>query len=229
MLAIIIYTLCIPCLKNIFANALTHKTTVKEKSLGILVLMTNPYMRWGLAYQILANLAFAGISFLFLKELNPNGNAFFNEITILYFAFLLVQSIVLVFGEDIVPINRLSHISITMGICALAVICAALFPFGMARLIACFFVGLAYSCVLSGVQKVVTTKLRGDGYIEYVGWAQTAGRAISFSSTIFLGFCLSMGFSPSVLLAICGVIGVFSSYLLFILNRATDKKNPLAY
>jgi hypothetical protein len=205
-------------LKKIFINTSGHKILPQSKPLGFLALMNNPYMRWGFIYQVAGNLAFAGVSFLLLKELKPHGDLFLNEITMLYIAFLLVQVAVLLYGEDIIPINRVSQIASCMAICAIAVIFAALFHSGVWRLIACFIIGLSYSCTLSGTQKVVTTKLRGPGYIEYIGWAQMAGRSSSFAITMLLGLGLDFGFTSSVLLAICGLLGLISSSLLTFLK-----------
>lgn len=217
--AAIVCLLSLLFLKKIFFHNTDNKVEVKNRLLGFRTLMANPYMRWGFIYQIAGNLAFAGVSFILLKELKPHGDLFLNEITMLYLAFLLVQMIVLIYGEDIVPINNVSQISLNMGICAVAVICAAFSDSGLWHLATCFVIGLTYSFTLSGIQKVVTTKLRGPGYIEYVGWAQMAGRFSSFASTMILGFALSFDFSSSVLLAICGFLGLVCSFLLGILRR----------
>ncbi|MDR3478471.1 MAG: hypothetical protein P4M14_10630 [Gammaproteobacteria bacterium] len=171
IISIAICLLSILFLKNVFFNDNDNKIAVPNKPLGFNALMNNPYMRWGFIYQIVGNLAFAGVSFILLKELKPHGDLFMNEITMLYFAFLMVQIIVLVFGEDIIPISKISQIALNMAVCAVAVIFAALCHQELWRLTVCFIIGLTYSLTLSGMQKVVTTKLRGPGYIEYVGWA----------------------------------------------------------
>ena len=218
IVALTIGLLNIYFLKKIFSHSPDHKIVPPSKPLGFLALMNNPYMRWGFVYQIAGNLAFAGVSFIFLKELKPHGDLLLNEITMLYIAFLLVQILVLVFGEDIIPINKVSQIGLSMGICAVAVLFAGYFDPGLGRLFSCFAIGLTYSSTLSGTQKVVTTKLRGLGYIEYVGWAQMAGRFSSFAITMMIGLGMSSGLTPSSLLIICGLLGLVSSSLLMILK-----------
>ena len=232
--AIIIYFSSILFLKRIFISSPDNQIKVSTVPLGFSALMVNPYMRWGFAYQIVANLAFAGVSFILLKELKPHGDLFFNEITLLYLGFLLIQMIVLIYGEDVIPINKVSQITFSMGMCATSVMIAALARSSLWHLTACFVIGLTYSCTLTGTQKVVTAQLRGPGYIEYVGWAQMAGRFSSFTSTMILGFAFSFGFSPSVLLAICGLLGLFSSsWLTFfqmkIMNPSYTLPNPLKF
>jgi hypothetical protein len=221
--AILLYILAVIFLKSIFLASPDKGISSQTEHFTFSKLMENPYMRWGFIFQIIGNLAFAGVSFVLLKELKPQGDIFLNEITMLYTAFLFVQMVVLFMGEDIIPINTTSGVAFTMGICAVAVVIAGFSSTDPIRLMACFIIGLTYSLTLSAVQKVVTTRLRGLGFIEYVGWAQMAGRLTSFISTMTLGFALNSGMSASVLLSICGGLGLVSSSVLALALRGKMK------
>src|SRR3990167_6929431 len=144
-----------------------------QKPFSLRKIIENPMMRWGLIYQIAGNLAFSGVAFLFLSELKPHSHIFLNEITALYSAFLIAQCVVLVLGEDSVPVNEPVHIAPIMGLCGILVFIASVSQPGIARLIVCLLIGSTYSFSLSAVQKIITSQLRGPGYIEYAGWAQT--------------------------------------------------------
>lgn len=137
IVALILCILSIYFLRDIFFSAITTTYSSQKKPLLLAKLISNPFMRWGLVYQISGNLAFAGVAFIFLKNLQPNSNLILNEISMLYFAFLLVQVIVLIFGENIVPINKTSHVALTMGICGALVIAASLSTPGFLRLAIC--------------------------------------------------------------------------------------------
>lgn len=220
LFAFVLYILSIISLRSIFFTTINTTFTSQNRPLSLAKLISNPFMRWGFVYQIAGNLAFAGVAFIFLKNLQPHGNLFLNEISILYFAFFLVQIIVLIFGANIIPIYKTTQVALTMGICGSFVIAASLSSPGYFRLVTCMAIGLTYSITISAVQKVVTTKLRGPGFIEYIGWAQTAGRSSSFFITMIFGFALSLGFLPNCLLMICGFLGIVSASLLFRINTA---------
>jgi hypothetical protein len=81
----------------------------------------------------------------------------------------------------------------------------------------CVGIGLSYSFSLSAVQKIIIAKLQGISFAEYIGWAQMVGRLSSIASTIILGLAMSAGWSLSLLLVLCGVLGIAGSiFLLFI-------------
>lgn len=214
----ILISLSIYQLKDIFFSESNLLADFSKKPLSFSKLISNPYMRWGIAYQFLGNLAFAGVSFLLLKNLPLNADLFFNEITALYFSFFVVQIIILLYGEDIVPANQTSHIAIIMGLTGCFVILASLSHHSVFRLIYCLIIGLLYSFTLSSVQKVVTVKMRGSGYVEYVGWAQMIGRFTSFVVTLLFGFALSLKVDTSILLTTCGLFGIASAFILTIIK-----------
>lgn len=181
-----------------------------ETPLSFKKLVGNSLMRWGLIYQIVSNLSFAGVALLFLSQLNIHGSVFLNDITVLYSAFLVAQCAALIFGELVVPARNRSHISFILASCGLCLIIAGLSPPGVFRFIICGLIGLTYSFSLSSVQKIVIMPLRGSQFIGYTGWAQTAGRLSSLLSTLILGSLMSMGILPANLLIFCGLFGMFT-------------------
>jgi len=187
------------------------------QSLSLKKLFNHGLMRWGLIYQIVGNLAFAGVALLFLAQLNVHGSAFFNEITVLYSAFLMAQCIVLFFGERAIPAANTVHVSFILGICGVLVIVAGLCHPGIIRLGTSGLIGITYSFSLSAVQKVIITPLRGARFLGYMGWAQMAGRSSALVSTTILGMLIGIGALPSILLIVCGLLGTISasSLLLF--------------
>jgi len=182
-------------------------------------LIKNPVMKWGISFQILGNLAFAGVAFLLLAQLRLNGNVFFNEITALYAAFLFAQTLVLVFGENAVPLNQPRQIAWLMGICGLLILLTSMNYFIPLKLLLCAGIGLCYSFVLSGLQKVITTKLRGSGFIHYAGWSQTLGRFASLLVIILLGFAMRHGFSAAMLLGVAGGFGMLAAIMLGVISK----------
>lgn len=189
---------------------------LKATPISLSNLLKNPYMRWGLMYQILGNLAFAGVSFILLKELKSNGHVFFNEITMLYSSFLVIQIIIYIFGDNAVLLENSKQIAYVVGLCGLSVFSAGFFHSEVVRLIFCVMIGFTYSFSLAGIQKVVTTKLDGSGYIRYVGWAQMAGRGCSFAVTIAFGYAMSVNIVARSLLMFCGIFGIVASGLLML-------------
>lgn len=219
IIAIVIGISCTFFLRKIFFSPSTNIFSFShERSFLLADLLANPLMRWGLLFQVVGNLAFAGVAFLLLAELKINEHIFLNEITALYLAFLLAQGAALIFGEKIVPASKCVHVGYMMVVCGLFVFGASIIHPGLARLVICGGIGMCYSFMLSAIQKVVTTHLRGPGFIEYAGWAQTLGRFISFLSTSTLGMCMSVSFSASTLLMICGLIGIFGALLFVRVN-----------
>lgn len=214
ILALILTVFSIYLLRIIFFSPPINSLHTHTKPLMIAELFINKYMRWGFVYQIFANLAFAGVSFILLKELPLHSGIILNDITMLYLSFFITQLIVFIFGEAIVPAKRTSDVAFILGLCGCFVFLASLNNPGALRLVFSLMIGLTYSLTLSAVQKVVVTKLRGSGYIEYLGYSQMAGRLASFTVTMLFGLAMSMGITASTLLMLCGVLGIFSSFLL---------------
>lgn len=213
-LATLIFGVSIILLRRIYFLSMESISPKYVKPVSISRLIQNPYAAWGFLYQILGNLAFAGVAFLLLRQLPQHPHIFLNEISILYFAFFIVQGIILFFGEDFVPINNTFQIASIMGLCGCFVLLAGICSYEYLRFACCLLIGILYSLTLSAVQKVVITQLRGAGYVEFIGWAQTVGRLSSFSITMLLGFALSIGVNSSLLLTICGALGIMSAILL---------------
>jgi len=211
--------------KVFFSSYGTHSLSYEKqsKALSIKKLISNPLMKWGFIFQICGNLSFAGVSFIFLSGISSNASLILNEITLLYFSFFLAQSVVLIFGEKIVPANKYSHVGITIGICGILVLLSGISDNAI-RLAICSGIGLTYSCSLSAVQKVLVSRMQGPGYTEYVGWAQMMGRLSSIFSTITIGLAVSAGFSPSILLSACGLLGVISAILLILSSPSYKNK-----
>ena len=149
---------------------------------------------------------------------------FFNEITALYAAFLLAQTAVLIFGDDAVPINQPLQISMVMAVCGLLVLLVSMNHFLPSKLLICIGIGVSYSFVLSGMQKVITSKLRVSGFIHYAGWSQAIGRFVSCVVIILLGFAMRHGFSAGILLGISGVLGIFGAMILYAMSVCDGKK-----
>jgi hypothetical protein len=217
ILAIILYLASLPCLiKIFFAPSLSINYTKSKPSdpLTLRQMLSNKLMRWGMLFQLVGNLAFAGISFLLLSQLKPNGHLFLNEITILYTAFFIGQAGILLYGEGIIPANSTRGTAFIMFLSSLFIAAISFAHTSIIRLIFCVGIGITYSLLFSAIQKVVTTNLRGVGFVEYVGWAQTISRMAALSSTLLLGEALSNGISSSSLLILCGLMGMLGSALL---------------
>jgi hypothetical protein len=204
--------------KLYFSSPNTSLSHHRRQPLSFIKLIAHPLMRWGLIYQMIANLAFAGVAFLLLVELKPHGNLLINEITLLYAAFFLVQCSVLFLGEKVIPANSTWHIALLMVICSLLIIIASQSPPGIIRLSICALIGLAYSFSISAISKVVTAKIRGEGFVEYMGWVQSTGRLASLMSTIALGVAASRGYLPEALLMCCGLLGMVGAVILIVIN-----------
>ncbi|OJX10136.1 MAG: hypothetical protein BGO77_03210 [Caedibacter sp. 37-49] len=86
------------------------------------------------------------------------------------------------------------------------------------RFLACGGIGIVYSYSLSAIHKILTNKLQVSGFVEYVGWVQTISRLTSLLITINLGWALGFGFSSSMLLMICGILGIFVAIILMLTN-----------
>lgn len=186
-------------------------------------LISNPLMYWGFAFQFIGNLSFAGVAFLLLSFLKLHGDIFVNEITALYAAFLISQSVVLVRGDGIIPLNKTIQVAFVMGVCGVLIILTSLTHLVTVRLILCSGVGLTYSLLLSGVQKVVTARLKGPGFLSYAAWSQTISRFTSFIITGLLGVAMHYGYPSSMLLMISGVFGVIGALILGYIPIAIEK------
>lgn len=222
--AIILGTLSIIFLRRVFFPSIEPSFTSRPnqpKSFTNLIL--NPLMRWGIFFHVFVNLAFAGVAFLFLSDTKFNEKLFLNEISLLYVSFFIFQVFVFVFGEKIVMASKCLHISIIIGICGILVIISSISNTPI-RLITCCGIGLTYSFSLSAIQKILTSKLRGPGFIEYVGWIQMISRLTSFLIMIVLGLAISSGISPSVLLMSCGFLGILAAIFLGLITL-----RPLAF
>lgn len=176
-------------------------------------LLKNPLIRWGLYFQFLGNLAFSGVAFLFLAKLKIHGDIFLNEITVLYTTFFVMQFSVLIFGDTIIPGNKIQDMIWMIAACAILVFISGLTD-GHFKLFIVGAIGLVYSLILSGAQKIVVSRLRGKGFIEYSTWAQLIGRITSFGSIAVLGFGINVGISSSALLMVCGTVGIISCFML---------------
>jgi len=224
--AVLMSIFSIILLKEIFFPSIEYSMHLSRNSLSFRALIANPLMRWALFYQIISNLSFGGVALLFLSQLKVNGSIFLNEITALYFAFLIAQSMVLFFGERWVPAKKISHIGIILATCGFFILMASMMHSNEARLIMCIFIGIMYSFTLSALQKMVTTQLQGMQFVGYTGWMQTAGRFSSLISTILLSVLLSKGILSTDLLTACGILGIIGGILLNVLNYSW---NPLKY
>ncbi|GEM_PF-5421710 len=200
-------------LRKIFFAQGNHHHFSHKKYTPFSVLIQNPLMYWGFSFQFLANLAFSGVGFLLLAQLRLHGNIFLNEITILYTAFFITQFIVLIWGDAIIFGNQLKHMVWMVIICAVLVLIAGVSS-GFMRLGVCGLIGFVYSLMLSGGQKIITAPLKGEGFVEYSSWAQLIGRSTSFASTAALGVLMNCGLSSSILLLLCGGVGILSAILL---------------
>lgn len=212
-LALIIGVASTILLKKVFFSSHDAHHFQKREHVSLYVIMKNSLMRWGLFSQFLVNLAFSGVAFLFLAKLKLHGDVFFNEITVLYTAFFVVQFVVLIFGDKIVPGSKPLDMAWMIGLCALLILISGLSDNYM-RLVVCGLIGFVYSLMLSAGQKIITGRLRGKGFVEYSSWAQMIGRLTAFASTAVLGLMLGAGASSSMLLVLCGGVGVLSAFLL---------------
>lgn len=212
-LALVIGIVSTILLKEVFFSFRNAHHFKKREHVSLYVIMKNSLMRWGLFSQFLVNLAFSGVAFLFLAKLKLHGDVFFNEITVLYTAFFVVQFVVLIFGDTIVPGNKPIDMAWMIGLCALLILFSGLSDNYM-RLFVCGLIGFVYSLMLSAGQKIITARLRGKGFVEYSSWAQMIGRLTSFAGTAVLGLMLGAGVSSSMLLLLCGGVGVLSAFLL---------------
>lgn len=213
-LSAIVWLLSTVLLRSVFFSNSEKSTIHHEQSKSLTQLLTNPIMRWGFLFQITGNIAFAGVAFLLLANLKLNGHILLNEITVLYSVFLIIQFAVLLFGQRMIPVSKFSHIGVMIGICGLFVFSSGFYSSSVLRYFMCAGIGLTYSFVISAIQKLVTSRLQSEGFIEYVGWAQMTGRLTSFLSTSTLGLILSFGYSPNTLLIWCGIIGMIAPIIL---------------
>ncbi len=207
---------------GLFSTLLLRKIYFSQKNLPHFLpkehspfstLLKNALMRWGFCFQFLVNLSFSGVSFLFLSKLKLHGNIFLNEITVLYTAFFIAQFLVLIGGDILIPVKKPSHLIGIVFLCAFLILMSS-FNNDLMRLALCGLIGFVYSCLLSGSQKLINSRLRGKGYVEYSSWAQMIGRLTAFGSTACLGLLMSEGLSSSLLLAVCGGLGILSAFLL---------------
>lgn len=212
-LALVVGMISTMSLKKVFFSSHNAHHFQKREPVSLCVIMKNSLMRWGLLSQFLVNLAFSGVAFLFLAKLKLHGDVFFNEITILYTVFFVVQSVVLIFGDAIVPGNKPLDMVWMIGLSAVLILFSG-FSDGYMRLGVCALIGFVYSLMLSAGQKIITARLRGRGFVEYSSWAQMIGRLTSFASTGAIGLMLSKGASSSMLLVLCGGVGVLGAFLL---------------
>lgn len=196
-------------------SSLAHSS---KEALSLKALVANSLMRWGLLYQIISNLSLGGVALLFLSELNIHGSIIFNEITVLYFAFLITQVTALIFGDRVIPASTVFHIELIFVLCGLFILGAGICHPGMVRLVLCSLIGFFYSLSLSALQKIVTTQLQGTQFVGYIGWAQTAGRLCSLASISLLSIFMSMGIPATTLLAACGALGMSGAWLLMLVK-----------
>ena len=213
LIALVLGIISTLLLRKIFFSQKNPHHFLHKEHTPFSVLIKNSLMRWGLYFQFLVNLAFSGVAFLFLAKLKLSGNIFLNEITILYTAFFIAQLLVLIGGDDLIPVKKPIHLIGMMVLCAFLILTSG-FSNDFMRLGICALIGLIYSLMLSGSQKIITSRLRGKGYVEYSSWAQMIGRFTSFGSTASLGLLMSEGLSSSLLLIVCGGIGIVSAFLL---------------
>lgn len=218
-LTILIVTL----LRKAFRSAPSFSDKTSSQQLPLAKLMDIPMAKWGLLFQLLFNLSFAGVSFLLLSELTSTSHWFFNGISMLYGAFFIAQLAVIAYGNKIIPVNNTSQMSIAMTLCGLGVLFTGFATTENATLISCVALGFAYSLCLSATPKVVTEKLQNDIYIGYLSWAQIASRGSSLIITILIGFAMSQQFSAHTLLIVCGLVGIISAGLLYKFGLETNR------
>jgi hypothetical protein len=215
--------LCTLLLKKVFfSSSDSSRLSTKNRSVPLITIISNPWMRWGLIYSIFVNFAFAGVTFIFLSQIKTSQNTFLNEITSLYLAFFLTQCVVLIFGEKIVPAKEPFHAAFLMGMCGALIIISTISE-STAQLAICWGIGITYSISLSSIQKVLIPKLRGGGFIEYIGWVQMVSRLASFISTMTLGLAISLGIAETGLLVFCGLLGIISAILLVLIHPKPEE------
>ena len=218
VLAILIYTVSLPNLIKIFSHTgQNNHFSPPSHILTFRSIIANPIMRWGIVFQLFGNLSFAGIAFLLLSQLNPHGYLFLNQITALYAAFFVSQCCILLYGEKCIPATTTRDVAIIMALCSVFVIVSSLSQ-GLINLAFCAAIGIVYSVLLSAIQKIVTSRLMGNGFITYIGWSQMIGRLAAFASITLLGAAISAGIGSTLLLVICGIMGICFSILLSLLN-----------
>ncbi|PMS36955.1 hypothetical protein B0G57_1454 [Trinickia symbiotica] len=176
--------------------------------------MANRLMRWGLLYQLVVNFAFGGVTYLLIVELKPTSNIALNGISALYFLFFVYQIAVMLMGDGAIPAARLSGIVRIVALTAgLAIAIGSCTNFWL-DITLCSAMGLLYAFELGAVQKVLISKLKGPQYLSYSALSKVCARLASAASVAMLGFGVAMGISPSSLLIMCGVAGLFGALLL---------------
>lgn len=109
-----------------------------------------------------------------------------------------------------------------MGMCGALIIISTISE-STAQLAICWGIGITYSISLSSIQKVLIPKLRGGGFIEYIGWVQMVSRLASFISTMTLGLAISLGIAETGLLVFCGLLGIISAILLVLIHPKPEE------
>jgi hypothetical protein len=227
ILSIITAILSTIFLRNVFFSPKQNlKIPHHKKHIPLRILIANPLMRFGFTMQVFGNLAFAGVAFLFLSQLDPKGSIFWNEITILYTAFFVVQCAVLFFGDRVIPANKPVHVAVIMALCGFMILISSL-NHGIVKLVICGFIGLTYSLLLSACQKIINYKLKGEGFIEYSSWAAIIGRLVSSFIIITIGIIVNAKIPSDILLTSCGIAGLLGAMGLTFLSRSIKAFDPL--
>lgn len=178
----------------------------------------NDFMRWGLLYQTFVNFSFGGISYLLVIKISKNVSLAINELSTLYFFFLIYSVAIAFRGDFIVPARRLQNIAQTVAATAALSIALTISSSLSFNLMLCGAMGLLYAYELAATQKVLTPKLRGPAYIRYSALSKIAGRAASASGVAALGACIEMGMSSASLFLACGLSGLCCAFVLCLSN-----------
>ncbi|PTB20673.1 hypothetical protein C9I57_12695 [Trinickia symbiotica] len=176
--------------------------------------MRNRLMRWGLVYQLVVNFAFGGVTYLLIVELKPTSNIALNGISALYLLFFVYQIAVMLMGDGAIPVTRLGGIVGIVALTAGLTIAIGSCTNFWLDITLCSSMGLLYAFELGAVQKVLISKLKGPQYLSYSALSKVCARLSSAASVAMLGFGVAMGVSPSSLLIMCGVVGLFGALLL---------------
>lgn len=222
-------TIVITMVSTIILNNITkiahnrpHKSatgnTESISSPSIFEIFRNHHMRWGLLYQTFVNLSFGGITYLLIINVSKNINPTINQLSILYFFFFLYSLAIALRGDAVVPARRLGNVAQVVAGTAALCIALSISRSPCINLILCGTMGLLYAYELAAIQKLLTPKLRGSGYIRYSALSKTGGRAASASGVALLGAGIESGIPSASLLLVCGVSGLCCAFVLHVSN-----------
>lgn len=178
--------------------------------------MQQALARWSYSFFFLINLSLGSVAFLVIglgKERTTISAL--PPLTALYSGMVIALLVVMVLPRPWLERGTLTLRTTTMlfyGQCILLIFVGERFLGAVNSWLWTF--GFLYGLTLLSLSEVLTKRLQGSTFVQYIGNGQASGRVGSVIATVAVGALLDVQWSPWMLLTMLGVCGFVSAVLL---------------